>query len=227
MAEKKPLDWLVKTNEFLEKLPEGVLKYFYAFSNMGENLAQSYVDIVCRHAAWRVNITVERLRQRVLKTLNNQYGFILKIISTINIGKQVASNPLGAIGSFFSTITKPLSMALYFITTLATELPKLARNFSNIMAVLPPEPPSPHINYDAFQLKIQTVSMDALLSADSLPDPEVLFPEPEKPWSTRAFQDSFESASEKASEETGNEKLLYVPKYKKYIDSDTSSDKIV
>ena len=176
MAKKDVLDWLKKANATLEQLPNGILAYFDAIAQMGERATQAFVDGICRYAAWLINITVERIRQAILKGLYEQFILVRIIADAIDLGKKVIQDPLGTIGSFFSTITAPISAAVRFPIELAKELAKLASNLAKIASVLPPPPPNPHINYNEFKLKLGNISMGALGSADSLPDPEVIFP---------------------------------------------------
>lgn len=209
MADKNPLDFLVKFNDFLEQVPMVALNFFERTFKAGQTTSQGYVDIVCRYVSWKINLMIERARQKVLKTLCDQYGWFLKIISAINVGKNVVSNPIGAVGSFFGLITGPAKTAISFIVTLATELPRLAANLSKIASSLPPEPPDPSINFNEFKIKLGGISMGALLSADSLPPPEVVVgPQPPSPWSKQAFQEAFDAGKE----DYNKDKIVYKPK---------------
>lgn len=213
MADKKSLDWLVKINDYLENFPTTILSYFDALAAFGENLTQEYVDIWCRYLAWQVNINIERLRQRVLKSLNEQNGVLSKVMGIINLAQQVISNPLGVIGSFFRKITGPISAGYYFITTLVKELARLAKNLARIVEVLPPEPPNPHINFNEFKIKVNTVSMSSLGGVDALPPPEVMFPEPlEKPFSRESFNASFDSGKTAGKKAKSEGEIKYKPK---------------
>ena len=208
MADKNPLDFLIKFNDFLEQVPTVTLKFFDRTFKAGQTTSQEYVDIVCRYVAWKVNIMIERARQKVLKSLNDQYGWIMKVTSAINTGKNVISDPIGTVGSFFSLITGPFKTVISFVTTLATELPRLAANLSKIASALPPEPPDPSINFNEFKIQLGSVSMGTLLSADSLPPPEVMFPEPPSPWSKEAFNIAFNARKSDFNEN----KVVYKPK---------------
>ena len=188
------LNWLKKVNDFLEQLPDGILTYFDAIVDLGEDVAQSLVDSICEYAAWVVNINVERVRQKVLKALYNQNAICKKIIDLIGLGKKFMQDPLGAVLSFFDPIVQPYKDAIEFTIELIQEISRLAENLAKIAEVLPPAPPNPRINYDAFSehLQLGVISMGALSSADSLPDPEILFPKPEFPFSRANFAKSFE-----------------------------------
>ena len=199
MASKDVLDWLKNANATLEQLPNGILSYFDAIAQLGEKASQTFVDGICEYAAWMVNITVERIRQRILEGLYEQNTVVRVITDTINIGKKVIQDPLGTIASFFSTITSPFTEAIKFAVELIQELAKLAGNLAKIASALPPAPPNPQINYDKFQLKLGDISMGALGSADSLPEPEVIFPRPENPFGKNAFKKAF-AEGKKASE---------------------------
>ena len=212
MAQKGVLDWLKEANNTLEQVPNGILIYFDAITQLGERATQSFVDGVCRYAAWMVNITVERIRQKVLKGLYDQNSLVRKVINVINVGKQVIQDPLGAIGSFFGTVTSPITTAIKFTVELVQELAKLAANVTRIASALPPPPPNPHINYNEFKLKLGVFSMGALSSADSLPDPEVLFPKPENPFGPLAFKKSFEEGATAFNDGETTKKIKYTPK---------------
>ena len=194
------LDWLVKINDFLEEVPGSVLKYLKAFTKSGEELTQSYVDTVCRWLAWKVNLMVERKRQQVIKTLYDQYGGYLSMFAGVSAVKQ-ALNPLKA-GNFFAKFAAPIKAIISFVSTLMTEIPRLAANLANIASALPPEPPNPHINFDEFKLKIGTISFGEVVAGPAgMKSPEEMFPEPAKPFSKEAFNSSFENAKAAAAEE--------------------------
>lgn len=213
----KSLDWLVKINDFLEEVPGNVSSYFKALSKSGEELVQSQVDIICAWLAWKVNIMVERKRQQVVQTLNEQYGGYLQLFGGISAAKQ-ALNPLKA-GSFFSKFISPVSAIVSFLKTLMKEIPRLAANLANIANALPPDPPNPHINYNAFKLKIGTISLKEVIAGTAgTPSPEQMFPEPAKPFSKEAFNASFEGAKKTAAAEgviyrpEGTKKLMTMKK---------------
>ena len=189
------LDWLVKVNDVLEGIPSSIIKYFRALTQSGEKLTQSYVDIVCRWLAWRVNITVERIRQRVIRTLWEQYGKYLAMMQCVNTVQKVVSDPIGALGSFVGKFASPVKAVISFVTTLAKEVPRLAANLANIASALPPDPPNPDINFNEFKLQIHTISMqDVIKGPDGMPTPEQMFPKPTGPFSKEAFNASFDEA---------------------------------
>ena len=195
----KSLDWLVKVNDFLEQVPAGVLTYFKALSKSGEELVQTQVDYICSWLAWKVNIMVERKRQQVIKTLQEQYGGYLALMSGVSLVKQ-ALNPLNA-GAFFAKFAAPIVAIYDFLKTLIKEIPRLAENLANIANSLPPDPPNPHINYNAFKLRIGTISLGEIMGASTMPTPEEMFPEPPKPFSKAAFDASFQNAKAAGAEE--------------------------
>lgn len=217
MASKEVLDWLKNANAVLEQIPDGILAYFNAIVQMGERATQAFVDGICEYASWMVNITVERIRQRILKGLYEQSVVVKIIADSMNIGKKVISDPIGTVGSFFGVITSPIVEAIKFTIQLIQELAKLASNLSKIMSALPPPPPNPRINYDKFKLKLGSISMGALASADSLPEPEVIFPKPDNPFGKNAFNKSFQTGKTTFQEGTsstneGIKKIVYKPK---------------
>ena len=198
----KSLDWLVKVNDFLEQVPEGISKYFKALSKSSEALVQTQVDIICAWLAWKVNIMVERKRQQVVQTLSEQYGGYLQMFAAVNVVKQAVSDPIGAIGGFLGKFAAPITAVIDFFKTLLKEIPRLAANLANIANSLPPDPPNPHINYNAFRLRIGTISLGEVISGGAgTPSPEEMFPEPPRPFSKEAFNASFEGAKAVAAEE--------------------------
>lgn len=191
-----PLDFLTATNQWLEKVP---LTYIEALENMvgnAETAVQSKVDQICVWLSWKVNIAIERKRQAIIKILYEQYQSTMmgKVMKTAMAVKSFLSNPLGAIGSFASAIAAPIAAVLSWISILMVEIPKLAENLAKIASALPPTPPNPNINYDKFKVKVGSISMGMITSdPSSLPPPEVMFPEPPKPFSKQTFDKSFQS----------------------------------
>ena len=202
----KSLDWLVKVNDCLEEIPESVTDFYNSFIKNAKNLSQEYVDKVCTWMAWWVNVTVERLRQKVIKTLIDQYSSYFVVLKWVQAIKEAMKNPLKAIGSFFGIFAKPVQAAVEFITVLAVELPRLAENLAKIIDVLPPAPPSDlGVNFDAFKLKINTVTMKDITSGGNFPPPEKMFPEPESPFGRAAFEEAFNNPKKISPED----KILY------------------
>ena len=217
MADKNPLDFLIKFNDFLEQVPMVTLNFFDRTFKAGQTTSQEYVDLVCRYVSWKINLMIERARQKVLKSLNDQYGWIMKIMTAVNVGKNVVTNPIGTVGSFFSLIVAPASAVINFIVTLAVELPRLASNLSKIASSLPPEPPDPSINFNEFKIQLGSISMGTLLSAESLPSPEIVVgPEPPSPWSKEAFNLAFAAGKE----DFNKDKVVYKPKTQEEREAD-------
>ena len=188
------LEELKNFNDFLEGVPLSVTKFFKTFFKSSEELTQSYVDNVCRWMAWRVNITVETARQWLIGILWSKYGSALGLIAAGEKVRNALSDPIGAIGGMLGEFFKPFAVIKEFITTLIKEVPRLAKNLANIMSVLPPEPPNPRINFDAFKLDIHTISMKDVINGPNMPTPEQMFPEPASPFSKESFNSAFEEA---------------------------------
>ena len=185
-------EFLEDTNKWLEEIPGSMSKSIDAYVSNGKNISQSRVDVICTWLAWKVNISVERERQRVLKALYGMYkttagGKVMQMASAI---KSFVSDPIGSIGKFAGVIASPITSVFNWVKTLTVEIPKLGKNLADIANSLPPAPPSPHINYNKFKLKIGTISLAAITQdPNSLPPPEVMFPEPEKPWTKNVFDE--------------------------------------
>ena len=193
-----PFGFLKATNDWLEGVPSQINAAYSNLLGNGEAASQAQVDVVCEWLAWKVNIAVERKRQAMLKVLYGQYestagGMVMKAASVVT---SFVSNPLGAIGSFAGVIFGPATSVFKWVTELVTEVIRLGSNLAAISSSLPPEPPSPNINYDKFKLKISSISLAQVMSdPSSLPAPEVMFPEPEKPFSKDTFAKGFETAT--------------------------------
>lgn len=193
-----PLDFLITTNDWLEQVPMRIIAAFENFVKSGEGMAQAQVDVICTWLAWKVNIAIERKRQKLLKVLYEQYQSTMggRVMKTASAIKSFASDPLGALGALASALFAPIVAVFNWIKVLVTELLRLAENLARIASVLPPSPPEPHINYDKFKLKIGSISLSTVTSdPSSLPSPEDMFPEPPKPFSKTSFSTSFETAS--------------------------------
>ena len=188
------LEWLVKVNDFLEQVPVNVNTWFENTFKSGEKLTQDFVDRQCAWLAWKINVMVERKRQEVLKTLHDEYGGYLGALQVVTVFKQAVTDPIGTLGSVFNTIAGPYAKVVDFLKTLMKEIPRLAANLANIASSLPPAPPSPHINFHAFKLNIKSISMADVINGGSLPTPEQMFPEPQRPFGKASFNSSFDNA---------------------------------
>lgn len=195
-----PFEFLTATNDWLESVPGRVTKAFDNFIGNGEKVTQEKVDAICIWLSWKINIQIERVRQSVLRGLYGMYKSTAagKVMHAAMVIKEFVSNPLKAIGSFASTVFGPVPKVISWVSTLMKELPRLARNLSNIASSLPPSPPNPHINYNKFKIKVKSVSLSTITSDPSkLPSPESMFPEPPKPFSKETFENTFANASAK------------------------------
>jgi hypothetical protein len=193
-----PLAFLKTTNDWLEDVPIRITAAYNNFIGNGEDLVQSKVDIFCAWLAWKVNIAVERKRQVVLQILYDQYKSTAggKVAAVAKAIQDFCNDPIGAIGSLAGAIFGPVFAVFKWIVELGKEILRLASNLARIMAVLPPSPPNPHINYDKFKLKIKSISMAEVISDPyNLPPPEVMFPEPQKPFTKESFTKGFEKAT--------------------------------
>lgn len=209
MAAPKGLQWLVKVNDFLEQVPMGVLKYFKSLIRSIEEMSQAQVDIACTWVAWKVNRQIERVRQRVIKTLYEQYGGTLALLKLVQTTQKVARDPIGALGDFIGVFTKPISVIVSWVSTLMVEVPRLAKNLAEIATIEPPAPPRPDINFHAFKLQVNTITIqDIIMGPEGMPSPEEMFPEPEKPSGRKAFDAAFQPIK-KTVEEVKEEKIVY------------------
>ena len=204
------LDWLVQLNDCLEQIPKNVTAFFESLIKSGQNLTQAYVDKVCIWISWWVNISVERLRQKTIKTLKEQYGNHIMVVKCANTLGKAIRHPLETLGKFFGIFAVPVKIVAEFIKTLIKELPRLANNLAKIVNSLPPSVPSNlNINFNAFKLKIGTISMKEILSDDAMPSPEEMFPEPERPFGKEFFNAAFTDVKGIASKDKLKQ---YLPK---------------
>ena len=194
------LDYLVSFNDFLEQVPTNVNDFFKKIFKEGEEYSQDFVDACCAWMACKVNRMVERARQGVINKLSKHYSGALSVVTGLNVVSNAVRDPIGALGGVFGWWIKPVKTAKEFVTTLLREIPRLAENLANIGSSLPPTPPNSRINFNAFKLKINTITM-ADLTGDPLPTPEEMFPAPPSPFSKAAFDKSFENAPAKTAEE--------------------------
>ena len=195
------LDYLKKVNDFLETVPIKVLDFFDSAFRATENYVQEQVDIICQWVAWGVNLNIERLRQKIIKTLWEQYRKYLILLEVGQVILNFVKDPLGTIGKFADRFFKPFKKVKEFIKVLREEVPRLAENLAKIAEKLPPEPPNPDINFNAFKLKINTITLsDVMMGPDNMPPPEEMFPEPPKPFGKESFDAAFDNAKAKASD---------------------------
>ena len=198
-------NWLKSVNDFLEQVPASTITAFNHIFKKGEEYTQDFVDSVCIWLAWSVNVNVERMRQRVIKYLADHYKGTLRVASAVNVVKNAVTDPIGTAGAVFSYFSKPFSAAKEFMSMLIVEIPRLASNLANIAESLPPSPPNPHINFDAFKLRVGTISLSEIMGSPTMPTPEQMFPEPPSPFSKAAFDKSFENATA----ETAEDQIVY------------------
>lgn len=194
----KPFEFLKTTNDWLEGVPANTRNAFDNLIGTGENITQHRVDVACAWLAWKVNIAVERKRQALLRVLYGMYQNTVggKVMAMAMAIKSFVSNPIKQIGKLASGVFGPVPAVIEWAKMLYEELPRLAKNLANLASALPPEPPSPRINYDKFKIKVGTISLATITSDPySLPAPEVMFPEPEKPFTKEAFRVAFEEDS--------------------------------
>ena len=188
------LEWLSKINDFLEQVPANVDKWFSQTFKAGEELTQDFVDKQCVWLSNKINRRIEEKRQQVIKTLQDEYGGYLNALSVITVIKQVLTNPIGLIGSFFNILAGPYGKVVSFLQALIKEVPRLAANLANIANSLPPAPPNPHINFNKFKIKVNSISMGDIMGGATMPSPEQMFPEEKKPFGKEAFNEMFENA---------------------------------
>ena len=201
-----PLGFLQSTNDWLEDVPVRMVAAYENFIGSGEKVTQKKVDVICAWLAWKVNVAVERKRQTILRILHEQqkttvYGKVMRMANAI---QDFCSDPLGALGTLANAIFGPVTAVFKWAVELGRQVLKLAANLAKIMTALPPPPPDPHINYDKFKLKVNSISMAEITSGpNGLPAPEAMFPEPPKPFSKKTFDEGFEkdTASLKSSKQ--------------------------
>ena len=198
-SDKQPFDFLKDINDWLEKVPVRITN---SFDNMtkGQELVQEKVDQACTWLSWKVNTAVETVRQKIIKALWQMYKYTVvgKVMQMIMVIKKFMENPLYYLFKFALEIFAPYYLVIKWYQTLLTEIPRLAQNLAKIASALPPKPPSAKINFNAFKLDIKSISIsDITNDPDNLPLPETMFPEPEKPFTDKTFDDVFLNVSAK------------------------------
>lgn len=186
-------EFLEYTNSWLEKLPNSIDKSFEAYMGKGD-ISQEQADKICAWMAWKINIEIERERQRVIKALHGMYmtttgGRVLQIAMAIKV---FVTDPLKMLGVFASALVAPITSVFQWASTLSSELPKLGKNLARVASV------SPHVNskvsYSKFKLKVGSISLGSITQGSgSLPSPETMFPEPERPWTKNDFDKEMNS----------------------------------
>lgn len=186
----KPLAWLRTTNNWLERFPSVMSTALVTAVGRGENITQDKVDEICEWLSNKCNRQIEEKRQWLIKCLYKQYtsntkGPVWKAAFAI---QSFFSDPLGAVGDFASSIWKPVKVVFEWAKVLIKELPRLAENLANIASSLPPPPPSPHINFDKFKIKVNSIGMKEIVKGPSgLKDPKEMYPDLDNPF----IHDSF------------------------------------
>lgn len=183
-------------NANLEDLPHSIVVMFDRVFGVTDEVPQKGVDMICEWAAWFINYNVERGRQSIVKSLNQQNTFVNKVLGPIRTVQKIVTDPIGALGGVISAVKNianifigPISTFINFIIELAKELLKTAENMAKLSEVLPPTPPSPEINFSKFKLDLGSIGMATILEdPNNMPSPEEKFPEPIKPFSIAYFK---------------------------------------
>lgn len=211
-SEKGLFDFLRSTNDYLESVPMRAINSFDNAMGNGEDLTQAKVDVICAWLAWRINVSIEYMRQAVIKGLHGMYKSTVvgQVMQCANMIRNFVRNPLMQLGRFASTIFGPVGTVLSYSASMAAEVARLGGNLARIASSLPPSPPSPNINYNKFRLKVKSISMSDITSGGNLPAPEVMYPEPERPFSKETFTKTFETSSAKLK----SSKMIYKLKKK-------------
>lgn len=207
-SDKQPFDFLKEINDWLEDVP---IRTLNAFDNMVGGVgdtAQEKVDQACTWLSWKVNTSVETVRQKVIKGLYQMYKYTVvgKVMQMILVIKEFVQNPLECLYKFALEIFSPFALVINWYKTLLTEIPRLAQNLARIASSLPPSSSIPDINFNAFKINIKTISIsDITNNPDNLPLPETMFPEPEKPFTGETFDNIFLNTSAKLK----SSKMIY------------------
>lgn len=195
-----PFQFLESINEWLESVPERAIAALSNSIGDGNKIAQEKVDAICTWVSWKINIQIERVRQATLKALYGMYKdtVVGRVIQVTTVVKEFVSDPIGNIISFAKAIFAPFAPVTSWFRLLVKEVPRLANNLAKIASSLPPAPPTLRINYDKFKIKVKTIDIQTITTdPNKLPPPEVMFPEPPKPFSTEVFENIFTNASAK------------------------------
>ena len=195
------LTWLKKVNDFLERVPNGIDAYFRGLSKSAGNLTQSEVDVICARVSWYTSVNVEKVRQKVIGSLHDQYESYTKQLGPVSAIAKLLTDPLGALGAVVSAVktilnvlVAPYKVLIQFSLDLIQEIARLAENLAKIASYVPPSI-NPRVKFDKFKVKVNSISLgDVVKGPDGLPAPEVMFPEPSPIFSKETFQKSFDEA---------------------------------
>lgn len=209
-SDKQLFDFLKNINDWLEAVPLRIINAFENMTKNGQAAVQDKVDVCCKWLAWKVNVAVETVRQKLIKALWQMYKCTVvgKVMQTALVIKKFLEDPLFYLFKYVMEIFAPFYLVIEWYKTLATEIPRLAQNLARISQALPPKPPSININFNAFakELSIKSISLSDITSdPDNLPLPETMFPEPEKPFTDKTFDNVFLNVSAKLK----SNKLIY------------------
>lgn len=196
-SDKQPFDFLKSINDWLEAEP---VRISNALTNMlSENTTQDKVDTACKWLSWKVNVSIEYVRQKIIKALWQMYQCTVvgKVMSMILVIQRFIRNPLYTLGSFARAIFEPYSQIVGWSGALAKELPRLANNLSKI-ASSPSVSSGTSINFNAFKIQVKTITMaDVTSNPNGLPSPESMFKEPSKPFNKDTFDNVYTNVSAK------------------------------
>ena len=204
--ENPMLSWLDKVNDNLEANPFIITEFLDQISSEGEALSQSAVDVICEWSSCKANREIERLRQKVIKGLYKQNKVITVIVAPAQALYNFYKNPLGAIEgaikmivSILGVLYAPVMAFVEFMSDLAKELSRLARNLAVIASSLPPKSPNPKINFNKFQLDVGSIGMNSIMDDPSnLPSPEEMFPQTAPTPFSKEFWDKVGTGSQQA-----------------------------
>ena len=189
-SSKKLLSFLTTINNTLERIPLRVINAFNNIVGSGENVTQSKIDGICAWLSYKVNVQVEKIRQKAITKLHEQYmsNTNSPMFRAARAIADFTTDPLGALGSFAGSIFAPVKIVFEWVKVLMKEIPRLASNLANIVSSLPPDPPNPNINYDKFRLKVNSIGMKEIIKGPAgFKDPEDMFPKPADPFKRDPF----------------------------------------
>lgn len=165
-------DFLKKTNEFLEKIPQYADK---GFTNV-EGGTQKVVDAACERISYEISESIETTRKQVIKVLHGIYESYKATLRKLGpLAALTLTDPmqlLEPVKMIRDIICGPYYEALTTVTEMTAEVVKLQQNIDKIMNY---KPPAGDMSLDKFKITAGTITMGEIMSG--VPNP-VNIPKP-------------------------------------------------
>ena len=171
-------EFLKKTNEFLEKIPQYADK---AFVNV-EGGTQKVVDVACETVSYEISQSIEITRKQVIKVLHGIYESYKATLRKLGpLAALTLTDPmqlLEPVKMIIDIMCGPYYEALTTVTEMTAEVIKLQQNIDKIMNYTPP---AGDMSIDKFKITVGTITMGEIMSGVpnpvNIPKPSSLTPD--------------------------------------------------